>query len=451
MRSQYLEGRTPLSGLFLWSFRRLGGSARGLLRRPAGWANLGGNVTGVFTMIRSAVVRRAALSGVALALLSTAAAAGGFAIHEQSAEALGEAFAGVAAGTDGLSAMFWNPATMSQHNGQGFVTEGNASLILPYSRAKNGTGFLGSPDSGNVGVAALVPSLYATYGLSDRVTLGLAITSPFGLSTDSDPWMGSLHGDLSEVRSLNVNPMVALKLADWITVAAGVSGEYASMNVTSSTPLGVPAFSAKGNDVAFGFNAGVLLEPTDYLDIGVGFRSSVHHNVAGDAVFAPYADTYHTPLNTPEMVTAGVRLQATEKLALLAGAEWSNWSRFKSLDVNFDTLPLSLSTPENWKDSWMVSGGAEYQATEALTLRGGAAYESSPVPDAFRTPRLPDANRLWLSAGASYRVSNAFTAHIGYSHIFMDDGTVNLLTPTPLSATFKNHIDIVSAGATIDW
>jgi long-chain fatty acid transport protein len=409
-------------------------------------------MAGALMMIRSTILKLP-LAASALVMLAGAAQAGGFAIREQSAEALGNAFAGVAAGTDGLSAMFWNPATISKFSGDGLVTEGDASLILPYSRAKDGAGFLGNPDSGNIGVTALVPSMYATYGINDQMTLGLAVTSPFGLSTDSDTWMGSPHGDVSKVRSLNINPVLAFKPARWITLAAGVEAEYASVDVSSSLPTGVPVFAAKGNDWGFGFTAGVLLQPSDYLDIGVGFRSSIHHKLTGDGMLKPFipAGTFSTTLDTPETVTAGVRLQATDKLALKAGVEWANWSRFKSLDVAFDAPPVTVSTAENWKDSWYFSGGADYQATDALTLRAGLGYEVSPVDKAFRTPRLPDANRLWLSAGASYKVTDNLTTSLGYSHIFVDDAKVSLTSPTPLSANFKGHIDIFSAGATIDW
>ena len=59
-------------------------------------------------------------------------------------------------------------------------------------------------------------------------------------------------------------------------------------------------------------------------------------------------------------------------------------------------------------------------------MRGGAAYELSPVPDSTRTPRLPDNDRIWLSVGAGYKVNEWLTANIAYSHVFIKDGGVNL-------------------------
>ena len=390
-----------------------------------------------------------------LALLAAPALAGGFSIREQSAEGLGAAFAGVAAGTDGLSAMFWNPATISQHNGQGYVSENNLSVILPYSKADNG---LPLGNSGNIGKDAIVPASYSVYGLNDQITLGLGINAPFGLATDSDPWLGSPRGDLSKITSINVSPTIAYQPMDWITFAVGLQGEYLKAKLTAQSPAGGPDFfDAKADDFAAGFTAGILLQPADNLDIGIGFRSSISHNLKGDGFLTPAGrnGSLEAPLDTPEMVTVGVKYRPDEQWTLMGGAEWSNWSRLKSLDITFDgPPPLTLSIPENWKDSWFFSAGAEYALNDALTLRGGVAYEISPVTDGARTPRLPDNDRYWLSAGAGYKFNDWFTANIGYSHIFMKDGDINLPAagPTPaLVASFKQHIDLVAVSAVIDW
>ena len=394
------------------------------------------------------------LTLTAFALLGGTALAGGFAVREQSAEGQGSSFAGVAAGTDGLSAMFWNPATISQHNDQGYISENNISLILPNSEAEGATGFAGNPDSGNIGVLGIVPASYSVYGLTDEITLGMAVTAPYGLATNSDQWMGSLHGDKSEIFSINVTPTVAWKPIDGFTVAVGVQGEYFSAVFSSQSPAsGVNVLAVKANDIGFGFVGGLLLEPTDTIDIGIGFRSSIDHNLKGDGSYLPagYLGDMSSRVKTPETVTAGIRWQANDQWTFMGGVEWANWSRVESLDIRLDGTGAVLSTPENWKDSWYFSAGAEYAMNERLTLRGGAAYELSPVPDSTRTPRLPDNDRIWLSVGAGYKVNEWLTANIAYSHVFIKDGSVNLATPSPLNANFEQSLNIISASAVIDW
>jgi long-chain fatty acid transport protein len=114
-----------------------------------------------------------------LAFHSHSAGAAGFALREQSVEVQGASFAGVGAGTNGLSSMIWNRATMSLHNDQGLITQNNTSIILPYSMAKNGTGFPGSPDSGDIGQTGIIPASCSVYRLMDDLTIGMAIGVPW--------------------------------------------------------------------------------------------------------------------------------------------------------------------------------------------------------------------------------------------------------------------------------
>jgi long-chain fatty acid transport protein len=399
---------------------------------------------------------------VGAALLPSQSWAAGFAVREQSAEGQGASFAGVAAGTNGLSSMFWNPATISQHNSQGYISESDVGLVIPYSRAKDGSSAslppVFSPDSGNIGDVGIPTASYDVYGLTDQITLGLAISSPFGLSTNSDTWVGSQHGDESSIFTININPNIAYKFNDMLTVAVGIQGEYMDVKLTSDSPLGGEVFDARADDIGVGFTAGVLFEPMDGTSIGVGFRSSIDHSLDGNGRLGPLRANISARFNSPELVTLGVRQRIDENLTLLGGVEWANWSRFKELRIK--GFPGDLVTPERWDDSWFFSLGAEYAWSDALTFRGGVAYEDSGVPNATRTPRVPDNNRYWLSVGASYKVNDWLMANLGYSHVFMENGDINLpVTPTfppfpplpQLSASFHQNIDIVAASATIDW
>ncbi len=139
---------------------------------------------------------------------------------------------------------------------------------------------------------------------------------------------------------------------------------------------------------------------------------------------------------------------------MLAGAEWTNWSRFRDLVVNFDNGRAPSITQERWRDSWFFSAGAEYRWNERLTFRGGVAYDQTPVQAVERTPRIPDNDRYWLSVGASYQVRPGVILTGGYTHIFAPDSTVSLQDPGPantnllrgnLDATYRASVDIVTA------
>jgi long-chain fatty acid transport protein len=381
------------------------------------------------------------MCGVALAVLVPhAALAGGFAIREQSTIGQGMSFAGVAAGGGGLSSLFWNPAVSADYNQFGFISENNAALILPYAESDLG--------SGNIGEMAVVPAGYFSYALTDRITIATSVNAPVGLTTDApNVWPGSPGGDRSAVKTYNFNPTMSYRVNDMLSVGVGAQIEYMSVKLTSrSFPGGAQFFDAQGSDFGFGFTAGMLFKPTDTTDIGLGFRSSVAHTLAGEAVIGLANPDIRAGFNSPETVTLGIRQRVTDELTLLGGVEWANWSRFKELRIEDTTGAALVVSPFAWKDSWYFSVGAEYAYTDALTLRAGAAYEKSPVPDATRGVRAPDNDRTWLSVGASYKFTNNMTANLAYSHVFMKDGDV--LAP---ATTFKQHLNIVSVGLTRDW
>ena len=76
-------------------------------------------------------------------------------------------------------------------------------------------------------------------------------------------------------------------------------------------------------------------------------------------------------------------------------------------------------TPENWQNAWFFSLGADYKYNDNLTLRFGAAYDESPVKNAaYRTARIPDNDRIWVSAGLSY-LYNQMQFDLGYTHMFI--------------------------------
>ncbi len=101
----------------------------------------------------------------------------------------------------------------------------------------------------------------------------------------------------------------------------------------------------------------------------------------------------------------------------------------------------------NWHDGWFISGGLEYLWNPQLTLRGGVGWERSPIQNASeRSARVPDADRLWTSIGASYKWSPTTTLDFAYTHIFVEDAQIDR-TETGgirLVADVDSSVDIVS-------
>jgi len=408
---------------------------------------------------------RATVAISALLGVVAAAQAGGFALREQSAEGQGMSFAGVAAGSAGLSSMFWNPATITQT--PGWNSEWDLAGILPYSSisptAPTVTPLVGS---GNIGDKAVLPSGYTSYQINDRWWIGLVTSAPFGLITKSpEIWAGQAYGVSSKVVSFNANAIVGWKVNDWISIAAGPSVQYFSVRLRGSAAAFGPGAAniLEGSNTSIGATAGITITPWAGTRIGLGYRSAVSHELEGGLTPGiPVTLPVKTKVTLPETVTLGLSQDFANAWTANFGIEWTNWSRLKTSDVTnwFTGVPFPFPAQQryNWRDGWFFSTGLEYHYSPTWTFRGGLAYEISPVTDATRSVRLPDTDRIWASLGFSYRYNNKLSFDFGYSHIFGKNGNINnipgsqnYIPPLVFVATTQGHVDIVSVGVKYRW
>lgn len=385
--------------------------------------------------------------------LATQAQAGGFALREQSSFYQGTSFAGAAAGAT-LSSMFWNPAALGTV-GDGFTNEAVFSFVVPTSdvTVTNTVAPLAiTPGSrGDIGLDAFIPGSYGAYRVNERLALGFSVNGPFGLATKfpvSDP-IRNVAGT-SEVFSLNIAPTVAYEVADGFTVALGAQVQYIDVRYTSNS------FDLRGDDVGFGFTAGLLWRPLEGTSIGLGFRSSVGNTLEGSDV-ANSVPIRIDNFDTPEIVTFSVEQRVTEAFRVSGTVEWTNWSRAETFPViNTNTgaqhvVGVPISVALEYDDSWYFALGGEYDYSDDLTLRAGIGYELSPVGDAVRSLRLPDDDRLWLSAGLSYTPRDHIRLDAGYSYIHVGETSIpsTFASNGGVSATADADVHIFTLGVNV--
>jgi long-chain fatty acid transport protein len=133
--------------------------------------------------------------------------------------------------------------------------------------------------------------------------------------------------------------------------------------------------------------------------------------------------------------------------AVMADVTWTNWSRFEELRVEYDNLLPDTVVQQNWDDAFRYCVGVTYTMNDAWKFRTGFAYDESPVPDAFRTPRIPDEDRTWLSFGVAHRISPVGTIDVGYLHVFVDDSAINKVGESdrsPLIGSYQSTVDVLS-------
>jgi len=401
----------------------------------------------------------AAVSLAALLAVQAPAFAGGFAVREQSATGQGLAFAGVASGSGHLSSTFWNPATITM--APGFQSEAHLSLAIPTVKIQPlpPTPTLAFGPSGDIGQDAVVPTGYSSYQVNDFLWVGLSSTAPFGLVTDPrEIWAGQVYSRSSRIFSLNVNPIVGVKVDDWLSFGAGAMVQYFDVRLKRAVGVlqAAPSAILEGDDYGFGFTAGVTLTPFAGTTTGIGYRSMIHQDVEGTLNTPGVSVPIRASINTPEEVTVGLSQAITPNLMLHAGFEWQNWSRLGTQAIVGPLGPVS-ALPLNYDDGYFYSLGLEYRATDRLTLRAGVAYEQSPIDTQIRSTRLPDNDRYWASVGTTYQWNEKLSFDVAYTYIWAKDTPIRIVpghqdfVGLPFIADVDSNVNIVSAAIRYRW
>ncbi len=399
-----------------------------------------------------------AVAALALGLAASEAQAGAFGLREQSATGQGVSFAGAAAGGAGLGSMFWNPAAMTDY--KGIQVEGSISGVFPFAKlTTDSTSALSAgKTSGDIAQDVALPATYGTWQVGKDVWLGLSVNAPFGLATKYDPsWgTGRNYGTTSRATSTEVTPSLAYQINDQLSVGVGMR----VMAFKAIYKLSVVRDGGlEGDGTGLGASAGITYKPDNKTEIGIGYRSVVQQDLTGNYTSPSTGAVSPIKLRVmlPDSVTVGVKRKLTDQWTVLAGYEWTNWSRVQfPVYYNQNTGARIGSLPLGYKDGWMASLGLEYAMNPNWTLRSGVAYEYSPIRDDTRGPRLPDNDRVWLSLGAGYKFDEKLSFDLGYTHILPKNTKMNVASGNPTyigpsgpyfgtyTGKFDSHIDIVS-------
>lgn len=417
---------------------------------------------GLFNLDRRRLVSSA--TAVCVILLSGAVHASGFALIEQSVSSMGTAYANGSSGMDDASTIFFNPASMTRlegknasgglhvinsrtdFSGQGFYNPSSPAINL----AGLGGVSTGNNTHDNIGLTAAVPHGSYSQQLNERMWLGLSINGPFGLKTNyDDNWTGRYLAIQSELKTANINPTFAYEINDQVSLGLGLNALYADGKLTNAIDGGllaalqgmpipgwVPGSSTydsevklTGDDWGYGWNVGLLLEPGPDTRIGLSYRSKVDLTLKGDArargPVVDFSSNAKLDLTLPSSASLSGQHTLNSKWTVLADITWTKWNELEELRAELDNGSQSV-TPLEWDNTIRVALGASYRYNATWLWRTGIAYDQTPVPnDNVRTPRVPDADRYWLSFGANYRYSNTLSFDIGYAHLFVDDPDIN--------------------------
>lgn len=350
---------------------------------------------------------KAAAAAVMAVCAASAAHAAGFMLTEQSAGALGRAYAGVGVDGTDISGVYYNPATMTLHPGTaiqaGFVAVG---LDLAY---ESNDGKI--TENGQYNTQA-IPHGYISHQLTDSMWIGLAMTVPFGMGTEyDDNWPLAYKGISAEVLTFDFNPNVAWKVSDKLSLGAGMSIQYAAADLKMGMgKMGNRDTSEIDADsMAWGFNVGLMWSPLENLRFGLSYRSRINHNADGDLEVTKPEMSVTTldataTISTPAWAMATAAWDVNDLLSLYATFRWTDWSSFEELTI--ESLAGNTTITNKWQDTYLFSVGADLRFTSWWTFRAGIGYETSPIDDPkYRTAIIPDADRWWFALGSSFKAT----------------------------------------------
>ena len=270
--------------------------------------------------------------------------------------------------------------------------------------------------------------------LTDRLRLGFAFNGLYGGSVNyEDDWVGRTWVTDASLTALNIEPTVAYRLTDWLSLGAGLNIVYALFDFelkANSAPNAPTVKIDEADDWAVAGTFGVLLEPSKATRIGIMYRSKVELNLSGDLENpTPLLSAIDVDFDLAQGVNVSVFHQLTSKFALLGDAGWSDWSQFSMNTFAFG--PASIGLDRDWKDTWRIGVGVQYQVLATTMLRGGFSYDSSPVKASKRLPDLPVGEQYRFSFGMQHNLSEVITASFSYTLIWSGPGDVDQVLLPP--------------------
>jgi len=388
---------------------------------------------------------------------------GGVWLYEGGTPDLGTAGAGRAALAADASTAGANPAGMTRLDRSQMLTAVQGIYID--SRFDTVSSGFGGGDGGNAG--GFVPSggLHYVHRVTDDFRLGISAGSYFGLGVDyGDDWSGRYYTTEAELLVFGINPGAGYRVNNWLAVGAGFSVLYASLDqkaaVNNSAVPGQAGQSdgklkIEDDDVAYGFNLGLMLTPQDGTRFGLTYRSEVDLEFKDTASLKNIGPVLQGLLNVsglagskvdidmtiPQAVMLSGYHQLTDHWAVMGNIGWQDWSAFGKQDLTLRSTTSTKFTQDlDYDDTWHFALGTQYRFADSWLWSVGAAYDTSPTDEDTRTPDLPLDRQIRIGTGIQYDWNKDIT--VGAAYEYMDAGEAEIdQEGGPLQGPLKGDYD----------
>lgn len=431
------------------------------------------------------ICRRTAASFVLMNILvhPVVAQAAAFQLWEQDAASIGNFHAGYAAAAEDASTSFYNPAGLTRFNHQQLVLAGDSVFTnFKYNGTVAVSTLLDTSPQGVVaqgGGYGFIPALHYVAPLTEVLAFGFSTSVPFGLMTNyGDQTILRYAATQTSITTVDVSPTLALKLGCKTSIGFGpdiqyAKGEFDSVGVFLTNEYFGDGVN-KATDTGYGYHGGVLYEFTPNTRAGLSYHSKVRHHLTGTSTFeGPLVDlsgigpiksnTAHVNVTLPAYTALSVYHQMSQ-FAVMASTIFTQWNSVRELILHdvagIDTTGtpstnITVTIPQYFRNTWNMSVGANYYASEMVTLRGGLGFDQTPVTNTYRNVQMPDNNRYVVAFGSHFQTTKTIGLDISWMHLFVPQSRIN---PPPQVA--GNEITTTSGkvnggadvlGAQITW
>lgn len=338
------------------------------------------------------------------------------------------------------SSVFWNPGAVGIMR-YSAVEAGFAPIIsnVQYYASDISNSTYTAETDNPIGTPFYLYGVWA--GEQSPLKVALGIYTPYGSSVDWESgWRGNVLLDEIGLESIYFQPTVAYSLTDELSIGGGVVYAIGFINLQRQLPLSSesvePSVELDGKASGWGYNLGILFQPSLEWSIGLNYRSKVNMELKnGDAIFTvpqslrayfPEGNTFDATLPLPDNIALGVAWHRSERLTLSAQITRTGWSAYKELAFDFarntDRLQ-DANSPRNYKNSFSYNIGAEYVLNPIFKLRVGYYFDESPVRDGYLTPETPSSDRNNFTAGVGIALTEQLDLDLSFLYINANERT----------------------------
>ena len=388
--------------------------------------NQGGNYK-VLVNLRIKILVLLVFIGLALAASQTQA--GGLYLNEFGTPSMGTAGAGASAWAIDASTSFHNAAGMTRLDGNQFMLSGGLLYASIVFDPDPNTPVPGN-DGGQAGGPAPLLGAFYVHSLSDDWKLGLNVISISAAILDyKDNWTGRYLIQDTSIFTLTLNPTIAYRVNDWLSLGGGISLMYGTLeqNVAAPTPSKLDGnINIDGNDTEIGFNLNALFEVSETTRFGLAYAYEMEPSFSSDVTITPPSlqAGIDATIIFPQLLRGSVYHEINKQWALVGTIGWENWSAFENITIS--TARGDRLIPRNWDDTWKFAAGVHYKINDNVLLQFGAAYDTSPIDDPKdRTPDMPMDEQIRLGAGVQYDWSEKINIGCAFTYAFYGDAEID--------------------------